>query len=156
MQKNEPYHKIHNSYFYLNNIFKKPGKPVLKGSLTIEASFIIPLIFIIFTFIILFSFYLHDKIVVNSASYRALIYASYDLKDFNSSDYTDNHNIHKIVNSFPIAYYSNKPEISEEEDSLSIIIDFQGASTIHCFSHFMHCDDIRKYSIIFKKIKEIL
>lgn len=134
----------------------KTRKTVLRASLTIEASFIIPFIFTIFIFIIMFSFYLHDKIVVNSASYRALIYASYDLKHSDSSDYTNIYNIQKIINSFPIANYSSKPTISQEKDFLSIVTDFQGNSTIHSFSHFIHCDDIRKYSIIFKKIKEIL
>lgn len=44
----------------------------LKGSFTVEASFIVPLIFTVFVFVITMIFYYHDKNVVSSVCHETL------------------------------------------------------------------------------------
>lgn len=73
----------------MNINYKKIFFYNLPASITIEASFIYPIIIFIIALIITLSFYLHDKIVSNSLSYRDCIYASINYNDKSTSDFTN-------------------------------------------------------------------
>ena len=120
--------------------------------ITVEASIIFPIIIFIMALIITLCFYLHDKIVSNSLSYRDCIYASneYDKK----SDFTDNDFLETTINSFLLMYKTNKSAIEYKDNFIRVITDYMNTQTAHTYSNFLHCDKLRKYSIILKLIKE--
>lgn len=122
---------------------------------TVEASLIFPLIILIMAFIITFCFYLHDKIVSNSLSYRDLIYASSDVNE-NFSSYFDNDALEKNINSFLLMYEAKKTDLRYESGVITVLVNYMNNHSVHTYSNFLYCDKLRKYSTIFKTIKEAL
>ena len=82
----------------MNINYKKIFFYNLPAGITIEASFIYPIIIFIIALIITLSFYLHDKIVSNSLSYRDCIYASINYNDKSTSDFTNSNFLETTIN----------------------------------------------------------
>ena len=140
--------------FIMNINYKKIFFYNLPASITIEASFIYPIIIFIIALIITLSFYLHDKIVSNSLSYRDCIYASINYNDKSTSDFTNSNFLETTINSYVLMYKNSTPAIEANYNSIKIITDYLNNKTAHTYSNFLHCNKIRRYSIIFKQIKE--
>lgn len=126
----------------------------LPAIITVEASFIYPIIIFTMALIMTLCFYLHDKIVSNSLSYRDCIYACNSYEDSSPSDFTDSNFLEETINSYILMYKNNTPIIEADDDSIKVINNYKNNKTTHTYSHFLRCNKIRKYSIIFKLIKE--
>lgn len=57
-------------------IIKRKKKYVLKGSYTVEASFLLPVILSVIVILMYLAFYIHDKSVLSSAAYQASLRGS--------------------------------------------------------------------------------
>ncbi|MFV0362103.1 MAG: TadE/TadG family type IV pilus assembly protein [Suipraeoptans sp.] len=89
----------------------------LKGSFTIEASFIVPIIMMIFITIVLTIFYYHDKNILNAAVYETAVVASIRFRDEKemSEDIIEELLLERIGNKCIFLSYENNEIIVEKE-----------------------------------------
>lgn len=119
----------------------------MKGSVTIEASFIYPMIIIFTVLIILYGFHCHDRLAIKSFTYKSLITSNYD-SDTNpdtSAIQAGLKDICLLSGSYYVSYNQNKQYIS--------VTDKNGNLLKIPFSGYERCDFIRKYYTILNIMK---
>lgn len=107
------------------NIFIKPirrddicAKRAMQGSITIEASVIVPMIFMVFALIITALFYYHDKNVVASIAHETVVMGCG--KDETSAEELESYFRQRIRKKL-ILFSSITPKVTLEEEEIKII-----------------------------------
>lgn len=94
------------------------GKRIMRGSITIEASVIVPMIFMVFALIITALFYYHDKNVVASAAHETVVLGCG--KEETSSEELESYFRQRIRKKL-ILFSSITPEVTVEKEEIQII-----------------------------------
>ena len=110
----------------------------MKGSTTIEASFIYPLILILVFFTILYNFYVHDKVATKANAYTYMLKSYFTEKDYTSSDFNNSmDNFCFLPNSYTCSYNTLEKKLHLQ--------DKYGHSFYVSFSSYEKCEFIRRY-----------
>lgn len=94
------------------------GKRIMRGSITIEASVIVPMIFMVFALIITALFYYHDKNVVASVAHETVVLGCG--KEETKSEELESYFRQRIRKKL-ILFSSITPEVTVEEEEIQII-----------------------------------
>ncbi|MBQ8559792.1 MAG: pilus assembly protein [Tyzzerella sp.] len=94
------------------------AKKAMRGSITIEASVIVPVIFMVFSLVITALFYYHDKNVVASVAHETVVMGSG--KEENSAEELESYFRQRIRKKL-ILFSSITPEVAVEEEEIQII-----------------------------------
>ena len=118
----------------------------MKGSLTIEASFIYPLVILLTCFTIMYCFYCHDKVSTKANAYTSMIKSYFsEEKSYDQSTFTSSlDDICLLVNDYACSYNKNSKKLS--------ITDTYGHSYTVSFSAIERCDYIRSNYCLIKTI----
>ena len=110
----------------------------MKGSTTIEASFIYPLILVLMFVTILYNFYVHDKVSTKANAYTHMIKSYFNESNFYKSDFENSiNNFCFLPNSYTCSYDTLRKQLNLQ--------DKYGHSFSVSFSSFERCDFIRQY-----------
>lgn len=117
----------------------------MKGSITIEASFIYPILLVIMFFTILYNFYIHDKVAVKSNAYTHMIKSYFEEKNFDKSTFENS------MDSF--CFLSNSYTCSYNKNTKKLCLTDKYNNFINVpFSSYERCEYIREYYCLIKKI----
>lgn len=119
----------------------------MKGSITIEASFIYPMIIVFTVIIIMYSFYAHDRLSCKSHAYRALVVSHYSSGTAPvPSDIEDGlKDICLLSAGYSVSYDSNK-------ECISVTDSMHNTLSVY-FTGYERCSFVRKYYTLFKLVK---
>lgn len=123
----------------------------MKASYTLESSFIYPVIVVISVILIMYSFFIHDKLVLRSDTYRILMENQY----INTSDETVEA-IETRLDDKCLLSHSFTVQYLDESDCLKITDNgtnkWSSISDSVSFTGYERCDFIRKYYMIISKL----
>lgn len=127
----------------------------MKASFTLESSFIYPAVILISVLLIMYSFFVHDKIVIRSDTYRVLM-ENYYRHDEDADEYDISERLSEkcmLNHSLSLQYDNNSDTLIASEaglqkwNSLSVKVSFTG---------YERCDFIRQYYTIINYIDKKL
>lgn len=117
----------------------------MKGSLTIEASFIYPILLIFIFFTILYNFYAHDKVAAKANAYSDMIHYYYEEKEYDKTNFINSlDNFCFLSDNYTCSYNKNTHKLCLQ--------DKYGQFFNVPFSSYERCEFIREYYCLIKKI----
>ena len=117
----------------------------MKGSVTIEASFIYPMVLIFMLFTILYNFYAHDKISTKSNAYTHMI------KSYFNEDNYDQKTFENSLDNF--CFLSNNYTCSYNQISKTLYLKDKYDHIFNVsFSSYERCKFIREYYCLIMQI----
>lgn len=133
----------------LRLIIKRIKNIQLTAAITVESSIIYPIIICIFVSIIILSFNLHDYVVNNSIAYRTSIYNAIQIKNDDDTLLPQTDDLYQEFQNFVFLSNIDDFSINSDDNSSTVEIKYNRDSIYHSYNNFLHCDKIRKYSVIF-------
>ena len=110
----------------------------MKGSVTIEASFIYPLILVLMFSTILLNFYIHDKVSTKANAYTYMVNSYFEDKNFDKTAYANSmEDFCFLSDTYTCSYNSNTKKLC--------IMDKYGHFFNVSFSSYERCNFIREY-----------
>ena len=133
--------------FYIHRIFSLyyARRCHMKGSITIEASFIYSIIIVFIFLTILYNFFCHDKVSAKANAYTSLIKSYFNEEStYDKSDYANS------INNFCLLKDSYTCSYNKYTKKLCLMDNYGNFFNV-AFSSYERCDFIRQYYCLIKK-----